>query len=85
MTLDLPKPIAEYFTADRADGEAVSQCFTRDAVVKDEGHTHQGRAAIKQWEDGSLGQVSVHLRAFRVRAEGRKSRRDLSADGELPR
>ena len=50
MTLDLPKPIAGYFTADKADGEAVSQCFTEDAIVKDEGHTHQGRAAIKQWK-----------------------------------
>ena len=50
MTLDLPKSIAAYFTADKADGEAVFQCFTEDAVVKDEGHTHQGRAAIKQWK-----------------------------------
>ena len=50
MTVDLPKPIAAYFTADKADGEAVSQCFTDDAVVKDEGHTYHGRAAIKQWK-----------------------------------
>ena len=44
-SLDLPKPIAAYFTADKGDGEAVSRCFTEDAVVKDEGHTHRGRAA----------------------------------------
>ena len=50
MTLELPEPIAAYFTADKADGEAVSQCFTDDAVVKDEGHSYQGRAAIKQWK-----------------------------------
>lgn len=50
MNLELPKPIAAYFTADKADGQAVSQCFTEDAVVKDEGHTHQGRAAIMQWK-----------------------------------
>jgi hypothetical protein len=50
MTLDLPKPIAAYFTGDKADAEAVSQCFTADAVVKDEGHTYQGRAAIKRWK-----------------------------------
>ena len=46
MTLELPKPIAAYFTADKADSEAVSQCFTEDAVVKDEGHTHKGHAAV---------------------------------------
>ena len=49
-SLSLPKPIAAYFAADRGDGEAVSQCFTDYAVVKDEGHTHKGRAAIKEWK-----------------------------------
>ena len=49
-SLSLPKPIAAYFGADRGDGEAVSQCFTANAVVKDEGHTHKGRAAIKEWK-----------------------------------
>ncbi len=49
-SLNLPKPIAAYFTADKGCGEAVSQCFTENAVVKDEGHTHKGRAAIKEWK-----------------------------------
>ena len=46
----LPKPIAAYFTADSVDGQAVSQCFTENAIVKDEGHTHKGRGAIKRWK-----------------------------------
>jgi hypothetical protein len=50
MTLDLPAPIAAYFTADKRDSEAVAQCFTDNATVKDEGHTYHGRAAIKQWK-----------------------------------
>jgi hypothetical protein len=50
MTLELPKPVAAYFIADEVNGEAVSQCFTENAVVKDEGHTYQGRGAIKQWK-----------------------------------
>ena len=49
-SLSLPKPIAAYFIADEVDGEAVSECFTENAVVKDEGHTHKGRAAIKEWK-----------------------------------
>lgn len=52
MTLDLPQPVADYFAADTRDGEAVSLCFTEDAVVKDEGHTYRGRSAIKQWKIG---------------------------------
>ena len=58
MTLNLPKPVAAYFIADEADGEAVAQCFTDDAVVQDEGHTYHGRAAIKKWkEDASAKYV----------------------------
>ena len=50
MTLELPTPIAAYFTADKEGGEAVSYCFTENAVVKDEGHVYHGRAAIRQWK-----------------------------------
>lgn len=50
MTLDLPTPVANYFSADKSDSEAVAQCFTENAVVKDEGHTFKGRAAIRQWK-----------------------------------
>src|SRR5262249_17787996 len=40
-----------YFAADWEGGEAVARCFTEAAVVKDEGRTHRGRAAIKQWKE----------------------------------
>ena len=50
MNLDLPEPIAAYFDADRRDAEAVASCFTNDAVVKDEGRTYAGAAAIKAWK-----------------------------------
>ena len=52
MKPDLPQPIAAYFIADEGDSESVAQCFTESAVVKDEGHTYHGRAAIKQWKAG---------------------------------
>ena len=51
MMLDLPGPVAAYFAADKEDGEALARCFTEDAVVKDEGRTHRGRAAIRQWKE----------------------------------
>lgn len=49
-SLNLPKPIAAYFAADKGDSETLSQLFTENAIVKDEGHTHKGRATIKQWK-----------------------------------
>ncbi len=50
MSINLPKPIDAYFAADRGDSDEVARCFTENAVVKDEGHTHTGLAAIKQWQ-----------------------------------
>src|SRR5262249_24379838 len=51
MTLDLTGPVAAYFAADKEDGEAVARCFTEGAVLKDEGRTYCGRAAIRQWKE----------------------------------
>jgi len=50
MSASLPKPIAAYFAADKANGEAVARCFTPDGIVQDEGRTYQGTAEIKQWK-----------------------------------
>jgi hypothetical protein len=50
MSLVLSKPVAAYFAAaNRDDAEALVQCFVDHAVVKDEGGTIEGHAAIKQW------------------------------------
>ena len=50
MSLELSKPIAAYFAADKRDGEATAQCFTENGSVTDEGHTYHGRSAIQQWK-----------------------------------
>ena len=50
MSIDLPQPIADYFGADRVNGDAVARCFTSNAVVKDEGHTYTGIDAIRKWK-----------------------------------
>jgi len=63
-SLNLPKPIAAYFTADRGEGEAVSLCFTDNAVVKDEGQTHRGRAAIKAWKTDASAKYEYTCEPF---------------------
>ena len=51
MSLDLPRPIAIYLAAEnRDDMEALAQCFAENAIVRDEGKTIAGLAAIKQWK-----------------------------------
>ena len=44
-------PIATYIDAENSGNpEALAQCFAEDAVVRDEGQTIEGLAAIKQWK-----------------------------------
>ena len=51
MNIDLPKSIATYVAAENSgDTDALAQCFTEDAVVRDESRTIEGLAAIKQWK-----------------------------------
>jgi SnoaL-like protein len=51
MSVDLPTPIALYIAAEnRGDTEALAQCFVEHAVVRDEGKTIEGLAAIKKWK-----------------------------------
>ena len=64
MTLELPGPIADYFAADREDGEAVARCFTEAAVVKDEGRTYRGHAAIRQWKEDASARYQYTSEPF---------------------
>ena len=56
--LMLPDPIAAYFAADPQNPEALARCFTAQAVVKDEGHTHLGLDAIKAWKAAASAKYS---------------------------
>ena len=56
--LKLPEPIAAYFNADKRDGDAVARCFTKQAVIKDEGQTHSGPRAIKAWKTAASDEYS---------------------------
>jgi len=50
MSIDLPIPVAIYVAAaNRGDAEDLATCFGEHAVVRDEGQTIKGLAAIKHW------------------------------------
>jgi hypothetical protein len=66
MTLDLPEPIAAYFAADKRDGEAVARCFTKDAVVKDEGNTYTGQQEIRRWRTEVTTKYSYTSEPFAI-------------------
>ena len=50
--MNLPNVVTELIKAqNNFDSDAYANCFTETAVVFDEGKTHNGRAAIKNWID----------------------------------
>ena len=51
MSIQLPPPIALYVQLENAgETETLSACFAPNAMVRDEGHTYEGLAAIKKWK-----------------------------------
>jgi len=51
MAIDLPAPVAVYIAAEnRGDPKLLERCFAAAAVVRDEGKTIEGLAAIKRWK-----------------------------------
>ncbi|MDR7154096.1 ketosteroid isomerase-like protein [Sphingobium xenophagum] len=73
MTIKLPDVIAIYFAADKSDNaQAISECFTPDAIVIDEGNTYTGRDAIRQWMANASTQYSYSVEPFALsEADGR--------------
>jgi SnoaL-like protein len=50
MKIAMPEPVAAYFAAEsRGDAGALAQCFVGHGVVRDEGGTFRGVAAIERW------------------------------------
>jgi hypothetical protein len=50
MSMQLPVPIERYIQiANSGTPEAVPECFAADAIVRDEGQTYEGVAAIRNW------------------------------------
>jgi hypothetical protein len=64
--INLPEPIAPYFSADKSNIESIARCFTNDAVVKDEGHTYAGIEAIRRWKDESSTKYTYTSEPFAV-------------------
>ena len=63
-TLNLPEPIAAYFSADRQNPNALARCFTAQATVKDEGRTHTGLDAIKEWKAAASARFAYTTEPF---------------------
>ncbi|MGJ4855910.1 nuclear transport factor 2 family protein [Labrys sp. La1] len=85
MAVELPKTIAEYFAADRAQAAgALLQCFTENAVVRDEGNTYAGRGAIRQWKAGASQKYTYIVEPFSIGREGDRTVVTAHLVGDFP-
>jgi hypothetical protein len=82
--LNLPEPIAAYFDADRLGADAVARCFTKDGVVRDEGRTHTGVAAIEAWKAAASAQYSYIAEPFALDKKDRKCIVTSRVTGDFP-
>jgi len=70
MKIQLPRPIAAYFEADRScNSDAVAECFRPDAVVKDERKVHAGRASIRRWKADAATRFTYTVDPFAVETD----------------
>ena len=67
--LNLPEPVQAYFDAERRDDQ-IAHCFTRDAVVVDEGHTYTGPAAIQAWKTAASQKYTSTSKPIACTQEG---------------
>jgi len=72
MTIQMPRPVSAYFQADRDDRASVSDCFTEDAKVTDEGNTYTGRDAIRDWKAKSSKKYTYTVAPFAIEETGGK-------------
>ena len=85
MSIELPTPIAIYIAAEnRGDADAMAKCFAEDAVVRDEGRTIEGLAAIKRWKAGTKKKYRHTVEALALTWEGDKTVLTNRLTGNFP-
>ena len=85
MSVDLPMPIAIYIAAEnRGDADAMTKCFAEDAVVRDEGKTIKGLAAIKRWKVETKKKYQHTVEPLALAREGEKTIVTKRLTGKFP-
>jgi ketosteroid isomerase-like protein len=86
MLTDLPPLVAEFFEASEAqDLDRFVACFAADAVVEDEGKTHNGTAAIQEWKRQSQNSYTYTAEPSDLVERDGKTILIAHADRRLPR
>ncbi|SEM52426.1 hypothetical protein SAMN04488003_101416 [Loktanella fryxellensis] len=81
MTDTVPLPVVRYFAA-RTPVE-VADAFPPDGIAHDEGRTHQGHDAIRQWREG-VAKVSYRQDLLSARTSADRTTVATHLTGDFP-
>jgi hypothetical protein len=85
MSLNLPKPIANYLAAvDAKDVGLLALCFSEEAVVHDEGREYRGLDAIKSWSQETQTKYKYEMEALDASVSGKNVRVRAKLTGSFP-
>lgn len=84
MPIALPEPIAAYFIADKSTATKLAECFTPDAVVRDEGRTHHGSAEIRRWRAEAAAKFTYTCDPLHVERQGERTVVTCRLEGSFP-
>ena len=83
--MDLPRPIATYFEADRGRGaDAVARCFVPEGVVNDERKRHQGHEVIRRWKAQASEEYAYTVEPHTIWSDGDRTVVKSTVAGNFP-
>ena len=85
MSIQLPAAIDLYLKAENsADIDVLSECFTQDAVVRDERRTYKGLAAIRKWKAETKAKYQHTVEPLSITAQGGNTLVKVRLAGNFP-
>ncbi|MCP9750542.1 nuclear transport factor 2 family protein [Ferruginibacter sp. HRS2-29] len=61
-----------------ADSQAYADCFSNNAIVHDEGKTHQGKPAIKSWIEEANARYQTRMKPLEYSAADKTLKAEIS-------
>lgn len=83
--MNLPAIITRLVTAqNNFDSQAYAECFTGQAIVHDEGKTHQGKAEIQQWIERANQEYQSTMKPLNYESDGTNATISAEVAGTFP-
>ena len=83
--MELPQVVAQFVETQHInDSKAFTECFTKTAIVHDEGKTHTGKEAIHQWIEHAMEAYKSELEPLNYEQSGSSGVLTANVSGTFP-